>query len=232
MALLDEEQPDEVLITPECKLWSRMQSLGRRTWHQQEALIAARARHHDRHLLFAKKVYLAQANGGRHATLEQPKHALSWRTRALRDLPGRRADFSQCRYGAQCLDEDGVWRPVRKDTTLLTTKRAVQDAMSLTCQKDHQHCHLEGAAPWLWLSHSIHGRVSTWSRSHIGWCLVRGRATHALGNSPCSRGRTTDHRLPHQAQGGDQTRGHPESFNDLHMQEPRSSMALKHWLSC
>ena len=101
LALLDEEQPDEVLIIPECKLWSRMQSLGRRTWHQQEALIAARARHHDRHLLFAKKVYVAQVNGGKHATLEQPKHALSWRTRALRDLPGCRVDFFQRRYGAQ-----------------------------------------------------------------------------------------------------------------------------------
>ena len=147
LVLLEEEQPDEVLITPECKLWSRMQSLGRRTWHQQEALIAARERHHDRHLMFTKKVYLTQINGGRHATVEQPKHALSWRTRALRDLPGRRADFSQCRYGAQCLDTDGIWRPVRKDTTLLTSKRSVQDAMSLCCQKDHQHCHLEGAAP-------------------------------------------------------------------------------------
>lgn len=147
LILLEEEQPDEVLVTPECKLWSRMQSLGRRTWHQQEALIAARARHHDRHLIFMKKVYMAQINGGRHATVEQPKHALSWRARALRDLPSRRADFSQCRNGAQCLDADGIWRPVRKDTTLLTSKRSVQDAMSLCCQKDHQHCHLEGAAP-------------------------------------------------------------------------------------
>ena len=86
LILLEEEQPDEVLVTPECKLWSRMQSLGRRTWHQQEALIAARERHHDRHLMFTKRIYMAQINGGRRATVEQPKHALSWRTRALRDL--------------------------------------------------------------------------------------------------------------------------------------------------
>ena len=138
--------PDELLIAPECKLWSRMQSLGRRTPAQQDALVAARQRHHDRHLIFVKKAYLKQLSGGRHATLEQPKDALSWKTQALRTLPGRITDFSQCRYGAQCLDTDGQWRPVLKNTRLLTTKKAVQEAMSLQCKHDHQHCHLEGSA--------------------------------------------------------------------------------------
>ena len=149
LRLLDEEAPDELLMAPECKLWSRMQSLGRRTPAQQEALRAARQHHHDRHLMFVRRVYLAQVKGGRHVTVEQPKNALSWNTRALRDLPGRRADFSQCRYGAQCLDTDGTWKPVQKHTSLLTTKRSVQDAMSLQCQHDHEHCPLEGAAPGL-----------------------------------------------------------------------------------
>ena len=149
LRLLEEEAPDELLMAPECKLWSRMQSLGRRTPAQQEALKAARQHHHDRHLMFVRRGYLAQVKGGRHATIEQPKNALSWNTRALRDLPGRRADFSQCRYGAQCLDTDGAWKPVQKHTSLLTTKRSVQDAMSLQCQHDHEHCPLEGAAPGL-----------------------------------------------------------------------------------
>ena len=146
LELFDEEMPDELLIAPECKLWSRMQSLGRRTPAQQEALIAARQRHHDRHLIFVKKSYLKQLSGGRHATIEQPKDALSWQTQALRSLRGRITDFSQCRYGAQCLDTDGQWRPVLKNTRLLTTKKAVQEAMFLQCQHDHQHCHLEGSA--------------------------------------------------------------------------------------
>ena len=126
---------------------------------QQEALMAARQHHHDRHLKFSRKVYLKQVDGGRHAHLEQPKEALSWKTQALRSLPGRRADFDQCRYGATCLDDDGNWRPVRKRTSLLTTKQAVQDAMTLQCQGDHQHCALEGSA--LWCSHSLHGGVPT-----------------------------------------------------------------------
>ena len=64
LVLVDEEMPDEILIAPECKLWSRMQSLGRRTPAQKEALVAARQHHHDRHLKFTKKVYLKQLTGG------------------------------------------------------------------------------------------------------------------------------------------------------------------------
>ena len=46
LRLQEEELPDEVLLAPECKLWSRMQTLARRTAHQQEALVAARQHHH------------------------------------------------------------------------------------------------------------------------------------------------------------------------------------------
>ena len=35
LRLLEEEAPDELLVAPECKLWSRMQSLGRRTPSQK-----------------------------------------------------------------------------------------------------------------------------------------------------------------------------------------------------
>ena len=142
-----EEMPDEILLAPTCKLWSRMQTLACRTEPQKEALIASRERHHRRHLQFCKRVYLAQIEGARHAHLEQPKSALSWKTSALKALPGYAAEFDQCRYGAQCLDGDGQWKPVQKSTRIQTTKKAVAEAMHLVCQHDHEHCHLEGSAP-------------------------------------------------------------------------------------
>ena len=144
---LDEEEPDEVLVAPECRLWSRMQTLACRTPAQQEALKARREHHHRRHLCFAKRIYLRQVTNARHAHLEQPRHALSWNTTALRDLPGYYADFDQCRYGAMCMDTDGVWRPVQKSARLLTTKQAVLEAFQLKCDHDHHHCPLEGSAP-------------------------------------------------------------------------------------
>ena len=60
---------------------------------------------------------------------------------------GYTADFDQCRYGAMCLDFDGLWRPVQKSTRMLTTKKSVLAALHLKCEHDHQHCPLEGAAP-------------------------------------------------------------------------------------
>ena len=128
--------------------------------------MAARHHHHDRHLNFTKKVYLKQVYGGRHATIEQPKEALSWQTTALRDLPGRITDFSQRRYGAQCLDADDVWKPVLKNTRLLTTKKAVQEALCLQCQHDHEHCHL--AVRGLWREDALHGRLPARLGCHFG----------------------------------------------------------------
>ena len=139
---LEQEMPDEILISPVCKLWSRMQALACQTEEQKENLRCQRQWHHDR-----KKVYLAQVDGGRHAHLEQPRHAASWKTKALKSLPGYWADFDQCMYGAQCLDADGVWKPSQKGTCILTTKRAVQAALHLRCDRQHEHCCLEGSAP-------------------------------------------------------------------------------------
>ena len=48
---------------------------------------------------------------GRHAHVEQPLHALSWKTSALKRLPGHRACFDQCALGVLVwmLMEFGDW---------------------------------------------------------------------------------------------------------------------------
>ena len=145
--LMDEVLPDEVFLAPRCGLWSRMQAINATTDEKKELLTQQRQLHHDCHLRFCRKIYLKQLNEGRHAHLEQPDGALSWHTKALATLPGLYAIFDQCRYGACCLDHDGVWRPVRKTTGLLTTKSAMSQAMNLRCEGDHYHCKLEGTFP-------------------------------------------------------------------------------------
>ena len=142
-----EELPDEVYLAPKCGLWSKMQAITATTMDRQQRLHDLRQRHHDVHLVFCKKIYLHQVNGGRHATLEQPAEALSWKTTALQKLPGLHTTFDQCRYGSKCQDVDGHWKLVRKATSLRTTKQSVAQALNLRCTRDHVHCPLEGHMP-------------------------------------------------------------------------------------
>lgn len=115
-----------------------------RTEPQREALSELRNWHHAVHLRFVKKIYERQILQGGHAHVEQPGNALSWKTSALSKLPGHHARFDMCRYGCECEDTDGSWRPVRKTTAIRTTKFSVYKEFLLRCQHDHRHCRLEG----------------------------------------------------------------------------------------
>ena len=142
--LMDEEMPDEVFLSPSCGPWSRMQNISANSQQRQEILRGLREWHHRTHLQFCKKVYLKQLNSGKHGHIEQPTSALSWETSALQSLPGLRARHHRCQYGAVCMDITGTWKPAKKDTTILTTERAVAESMSRLCPGDHEHCRLEG----------------------------------------------------------------------------------------
>eukprot|EP00435_Cladocopium_sp_Y103_P011780 s1452_g3.t1 len=67
--------------------------------------------------------------------------------KALFDLPGYRAQFDQCQYGAEWEDVDLVWRPVKKSTAIQTTKRALWQEFQKICDGSHRHCRLEGSSP-------------------------------------------------------------------------------------
>ena len=144
---LREEMPDEIYLSPTCGPWSRMQQISATTEERRERLRQLRQTHHDVHLKFCRNLFLEQVRGGRHAHLEQPEGALSWETTALRSLPGVRASFEQCRYGAMCMDDYGNWLLVKKPTSVQTTKKAMAEGLSLRCSGDHPHCRLEGRVP-------------------------------------------------------------------------------------
>ena len=146
---LDAEVPDELFMAPTCGPWSPMQNLAARTPEQQDRLQELREWHHEIHLKFVRTAYLRQVRNGAHAHIEQPAHAISWKTSSLKSLPGFHAVFDQCQYGCQCLDVDGVWRPTKKPTAIQTTKKYLYDQFNRRCPGDHQHCPLEGSAPGL-----------------------------------------------------------------------------------
>ena len=144
---LEAECPDELFLSPSCGPWSTMQNLNARTEEQQHQLQELREWHHSRHLQFVKKAYLTQVRQGGHAHVEQPAHALSWRTSELVKLPGYHCVFDQCRFGCSCQNDEGDWLLVKKPTALQTTKLSVfKEFHQVRCTGDHQHCPLEGSA--------------------------------------------------------------------------------------
>eukprot|EP00435_Cladocopium_sp_Y103_P073661 s421_g44.t1 len=100
---------------------------------QRRQLVEHREWHHATHLKFNRKIYLQQVQQGGHCHLEQPAYALSWKTKALFDLPGYRAQR--------------MWTPVKKPTGIQTTKRILWQELQKLCDGSHQHCRLEGSSP-------------------------------------------------------------------------------------
>lgn len=125
---LKTEEPDEVLMSPECALWSQLQELSA-SWSDEarQKLISLRAENHDVHLMFCAVVYNAQLSGGRHATIEHPANSKAWQTRAFKSLKGYPVRIDQCELGLAIEDVDGIVKPVQKPTILKTTKSELRD---------------------------------------------------------------------------------------------------------
>ena len=81
---LKNEEPDEILITPTCKLWSALQELSAsRSEEARKMLIWKRQVDHDTHLAFTSVIYEAQRRAGRHATTEHPYTSRAWKTKGI-----------------------------------------------------------------------------------------------------------------------------------------------------
>ena len=123
-----------------------MQNLAARSDTQQHELYSKRKQHYACHLMFVAKVYKEEVDNARHAHIEQPEKALSWRATAFKDLPGYWIVLHQCMFGCACLEQDGWWKLVKKPTGILPSKASMQAALSKQCDGQHIRCPLEGSA--------------------------------------------------------------------------------------
>ena len=107
-----EEEPEEVVLSPECRLWSPMQELAaNRSPGAKQYLVDARKIDHDVHLAFVATVFQIQQRGGRHATIEHPWNSRAWKTRAWSKLRGYATRIDQCALGLEMEDDSGVVNP-------------------------------------------------------------------------------------------------------------------------
>lgn len=144
--LKEEEQPDDVMLSPMCKLWSPLQALtASRSLEARRFLVDARAHDHETHLTFVAVVYMAQYRAGRHATIEHPWNSRAWMTKALSRLPGFVTRIDECMLGLELQDDDGVVKPVKKPTCLKTTRKNLHTYMGVyVCDGSHAHTPCEG----------------------------------------------------------------------------------------
>ena len=111
------------------------------------ALQAERDYHEKVHLKMCRRSYLRQRREGRHAALEQPRYALSWKTTTLHDLPGYQCNLDQCQFEVMMADENGMDQYIKKPTRLQCTDEGMANELSLLCPGDHYHLPIEGSSP-------------------------------------------------------------------------------------
>ena len=144
---LRQEEPDEVLITPACKLWSSLQELSAsRSDERKKKLINLRKEDHDTHLVFTSVVYEAQRRAGRHATTEHPYLSRAWKTKAYTRMQGYDCYVDQCAYGLKLPGDHGEWHPAKKPTTFRTTKKSLYNGLWRQCPGCPYHVPIEGSA--------------------------------------------------------------------------------------
>jgi len=88
-----------------------------------------------------------QQREGRHAGLEQPKNALSWKTKTLESLEGYDAVFDQCQFGCTLHDENFEDQYIKKPTRLRCTDEEMALDLSRQCPGGHYHLPIEGTSP-------------------------------------------------------------------------------------
>ncbi len=143
---LRDEEPDEVFLSPECRLWSSLQELSAsRSEQARQDLIAMRQKDHDVHLNFVATIFRYQEKNHRHAHIEHPWASRAWKTKAFRNLKGMTTYVDQCALGLKMENDAGEIHPVKKPTCIFTTKYYLNEKMRpYQCSGDHQHTPLEG----------------------------------------------------------------------------------------
>ena len=149
LELQDKECPDFIWYAPPCKKWSTLQNLNLHTLAQIEALEAERDFQEATHLRLCSRSFMKQKREGRHAGLEQPRYAVSWKTKTLKSLEDDGFDslLDQCQFGTMLPDSYGDWMYIKKPTQLRWSSFEAAEEMTRLCVGNHEHLPIEGSSP-------------------------------------------------------------------------------------
>ncbi len=127
---LRDKEPDEVFLSPDCRVWSSLQELSASLSNKaREDLIAKRQEDHDIHLNFVATIFRYQEKSQQHVHIEHPWISRAWWTKAFQNLKGMPTYMDQCALGLKLENDQGVILPVKKPTCILTTKYHLNERM-------------------------------------------------------------------------------------------------------
>lgn len=140
--VLDEQQPDVILMTPDCKAFSQMMESNWDRMDEEKKKIIQQEGLQMLHFCIEVAEYQLKRN--KYFLLEQPAGASSWATHAMMWLLGQpgvlRFVFDQCATG---LSVEPGWLS-RKSTGIVTNHMGIAAELSeCQCSGDHQHLPLE-----------------------------------------------------------------------------------------
>ena len=179
--VLFQEQPRDVWMSPECKLWGNFSRLNLcRNPATRDRILRGR-KAEQTHLKLCDEVYEFQVVNGNHFHMEQPQGSEVFEQKVLRDIVcgTLRAEFDMCEVGRLKAPKGNNF--LRKRSVVRTTSRELHESLdSRYCKKRHNHQPIEGKIRYLgkWINLSEYaGRYSNGFAKNVCWYLLRSRVS-------------------------------------------------------
>ena len=171
---LEEEEPDLVVMSPECRAFSQMMNVN---WEKMDPEEAKRIQVRGMAMFqFCIRVAEHQIRKKKWFLLEQPQSASSWRTKAAEWLSFQEGvamvDFDQCQFGLRL---GPLKQLVKKGTSFMLNHVGVfVEFYGKKCCGGHEHLRLEGGGltrqaqvwPPAMVQHILRGVRKEWLRCH------------------------------------------------------------------
>ena len=144
LSLIDLCRPDDVYVSFPCKGWCRWSSFNERRGPLTRRMVLRERCEGRKDLDLLSKIVERQALGQRHTHAENPQSSLAWSEKVFDQVPVPHAfvTFDQC---ALNLKHPESGRPIRKSTTLFTTRRCLaQHVSQFKCSCSVKHDRAEG----------------------------------------------------------------------------------------
>ena len=172
--LVKDCQPYCIICCPPCTMYCALQALIKKRF--SEAAWQTKLEQARKHIAICVEVCRYQRSQKRFFVFEHPEESKSWKLLELEDLRKLEdvytAEFDMCRFGMTARDRDGVTKPVRKGTRMVTNSWEVARRLTMRCpdrkhgvkpEKRHQHTGL------------VYGKVRRWVKytpgNYAGLCV-------------------------------------------------------------